>query len=138
MHSLIDGLAPLAKPPLGFLAAQSRLTVEFVRQGGKGHFARIEATAYPARAFTFEASPGAWTSAAEQSEYEPHLLHGLLEELMSVAGARVLGIRIVIEAAVCDEMRSSPMAFFNVGRLFVLRLLAPESPDGERKWLEGF
>jgi len=135
--SLIDGLSPRAKPPVGFLKAPIKLMAEFKRQGGKGQFAQVEADVSPARTLLIASTENAWSTRQEQSEYEPHLVQGILTELMSVDGTAFLGLKVEVVAAKTDEVSSSPMAFFQVGRLLVLKLLASETADGQRCWEEG-
>ncbi len=135
--SSIDGLTPRSKQSLGFVKARTRLVAEFKRQGGKGQFAHVVAEVSPARSFFMTSTKDAWATTQEQSEYEPHLIQGTLTELMSVDGTDVLGLRIEVTAAKTDEVSSSPMAFFQAGRLLALKLLATETADGQRSWEEG-
>jgi hypothetical protein len=122
---------------VGFVQTPTRIVVEFVRQGGKGQFAAVEAVASPARTFSFASAPTAWATPAEKSEYEPHLLHGLLVELMPGEGVHVIGMKLEIVAARTDEVGSSAMAFFQAGRMLALRLLASENRSGQPCWKEG-
>jgi hypothetical protein len=135
--SPIDGLSPRSKPPLGFLREKVKIGAEFVRQGGKGQYASVEAIASPSRTFEFKSAAAAWDTPEERAEYEPHLLHGILIELVSTDRTNVLGAQIEITTAKSDLVRSSPMAFFNVGRLLAVRLMATEGRDGEPNVKEG-
>ena len=135
--SPIDGLSPRSKPSLGSLQEKVSIGAEFVRQGGKGQYACVEATATPSRTFKFSSAAGAWGTPEEQAEYEPHLLHGILIELVSTDRTNLLGAQIEITDAKSDIVRSSPMAFFSVGRLLAIRLMATEGRDGEPNVKEG-
>lgn len=122
---------------MGFLREKVSIAAEFVRQGGKGHYARVEATATPSRTFDFTSAFNAWATPEDRSEYEPHLLHGILMELVAADRTNLLGVQITITAARVDSVRSSPIAFFNTGRLLAIRLMATEGRDGEPNIKEG-
>jgi hypothetical protein len=127
----VDGLPTRAKPTLDFCKVTTTIAVEFARQGGKGQFAAVEAVVSPARVFALWSAEAAWATPADQAEFEIHLLQGALVELMPQRGAHLLGVNIKVVAAKTDVVRSSAMAFFQVGRLLALRLMALNGSSDE-------
>ena len=117
----IDGLKPKAPPPLGKLSSERRLSVEFVRQGGKGHFAKVTLLARPSPTFSFHTLPRAWRDGGEQEEFEPSLIQGIIDSLLNTSDVQLLGLSLTLEEAIADE-RSSRFSFFSVGRLAAFRL----------------
>ena len=119
----IDGLRPKAPPPLGRLTTERRLSVEFVRQGGKGHFAGVTLVATPSASFSFKSLPQAWRTEEERIEYEPSLVQGIIDSLLNSSEVQFLGLGFTLEQATADE-RSSKFSFFSVGRLAAFRLVS--------------
>jgi hypothetical protein len=116
---------------LAFLREPVSISVEYIRPGGKGHYAGVEALATPATTFAFTSVVGAWDIHEERREYEPSLLQGLLLELVASDQVNLLGLHVSVTAVKTDEVLSSAMAFFNVGRLLAIRILATETRSGE-------
>jgi hypothetical protein len=132
MQEPIDGLRPQAPKKLGWLVREKRISVEFVRQGGKGHYASVTVLARPSISFHFESLPDAWQDSVEREEYEPRLAQGVLDALMNLFDSQMLGVSIVLEKTVATNL-SSEFAFYSAGRLAAFRLVS-EAPQGADEW----
>jgi len=133
MQQPIDGLRPTAPAPLGRLLVEQRISADFVRQGGKGHYAGVTLLVKPFAFFRYEAEPSAWKNEVERQAYEPRLLQGILDQLLNFPGSQMLGALVVLEATASDE-RSSEFAFYSAGRLAIFRLLS-DAQGSASTWL---
>jgi hypothetical protein len=132
MQEPIDGLRPEAPAKLGRLVREQRISTEFVRHGGKGHYAGVTLLAKPSNIFHFESLPNAWQNSVEKEEYEPRLAQGVLDALMNIFESEMLGVSIVLEKAVATTLPSE-FAFYSAGRLAAFRLVS-ETHEGAGGW----
>jgi hypothetical protein len=123
LHSWFE--ARLARRPRR-LREPARVTEEWKRFLGRGHYAKVTLAAYPSDAFSLVSLPDAWRSEAERLEYEPYVRDGVVNELLAGPNEPVLGVKVVVEATVTHEIESNGNSFFQAAKLATERLLAGE------------
>ena len=80
MHTLQSWVSGKLSQGLCRLRTHARVTEEWKRFTGRGHYAKVTLAAYPSEQFSLVSAPGAWRSEAERAEYEPYVLDGVLSE----------------------------------------------------------
>jgi hypothetical protein len=126
MHTLHSWVQEKIARPVRRLRSEARVTEEWKRFTGRGHYAKLSLAGYPAQEFSLVSAPGAWRSEAERAEYEPYVLDGVLSELFGGPSEPVLGIRVVVEATATDEVESNGNSFFQAAKLATEKLLSGE------------
>jgi hypothetical protein len=130
MLSLQDWFTRKTQGEFLCLARRTRATEEWKRSTGRQHFARVTLEAEPAKTFEFSSEPSAWQSQQSKQELEHYVLEGVVAELLlRNAAPPILGVRIVLTAAVVDSEASNGNAFFMAAKAATARLL--QGADGE-------
>jgi translation elongation factor EF-G len=124
MQTLHSWLQSKLARPFRCLSSEVRATEEWKRFTGRGHYAKLTLVGHPAEAFSLVSAPDAWRTEAERAEYEPYVLDGVLSELLGGPSEPVLGIQVVVEAAVTHEVESNGNAFFQAAKMATQKLLA--------------